>query len=301
MMNFKDLERLCRSRFGQIGRIWHLWTPEDFGIIFSDDASFMVGMNIIGICAALFPDIKILTFELMSNHLHITAAGEEARILAMFNLIRRFLSRSLKRDLSKWSCELRQIVDLVDARNVISYNNRNGFLADQNESPFSYRWGANSFYFNREAKSRYVESCSVFTFNERRRTIRSHKADRITWLKKVDGFVSPMSYCAIEMGESLFRNASDYFYEVSKNIESMKTIASEIGERVFYTDNELFSVVLKKAHDKYGDLKPSQLPVEDKIEIAKQLHYEYNAGNKQIQRMLSLDIKNVDALFPLSK
>ncbi len=298
MINFYDAERLCQSRFDQLGKCWHLWTPDNFKIIFPDDSTFMKGMSIVGICAALFPDVIILTFELMTNHLHITAAGDEARIRAMFCLIKKFLSRALQIDLTGWESKLRPITDLKDARNVIAYNNRNGYVVNDDESPFSYRWGANSFYFNREAKVRYMESGTSFSFNERRGLTASHKADSVTWLRKTDGYVSPMSFCAIEKGESLFRNASHYFYEISRNIESQKAIAEQIGERIFYTDNELFTVVVIKVRDKYGDLKPSLLPIPAKLEIARQLHYEYNASNKQIQRMLSMDINNVDELFP---
>jgi REP element-mobilizing transposase RayT len=298
MINFNDAERLCQSRFDLLGKCWHLWTPDNYKIIFPDDGSFMKGMGIIAICAALFPDIAILTFELMTNHLHITVAGEEARIREMFSLIKKTLSRTIQIDLTDWDCKLRRIMDLQDARNVITYNNRNGFLVNDDESPFSYRWGANSFYFNREAKARYYESGTSLPFNERRRLMASHKADSVTWLRKTDGYVSPLSFCAIEKGESLFRNASHYFYEISRNIESQKAIAKEIGERIFYTDNELFTVVIKKVRDNYGDIKPSLLPIQAKLEIAKQLHYEYNASNKQIQRMLSMDIKTVEELFP---
>lgn len=298
MINFQDAERLCQSRFLQLGQCWHLWTPEDYAVIFPDVPSFMKGMNVMGITSALFPDVAILTFELMSNHLHLTAAGDYLRVCALFGQAKSFLSRALGVGLSGWECSLRELESLIDTRNVITYNNRNGFLVDAEESPFSYRWGANSFYFNREAKARYLESGSTFSFNERRTAAGGHKADGITSLKRVDGYVSPLSYCSIEKGESLFRNASHYFYEVSRNIESQRTIAAEIGERIFYNDNELFSIVLKKARERHGVTKPSLLPVEAKLELARELHFDYNASNKQVQRMLSMDIRNVEALFP---
>ena len=45
-------------------------------------------------------------------------------------------------------------------------------------------------------------------------------------------------------------------------------------------------------------IRHALLPKDAKLEIAKILHYDYNAGNKQIQRMLSLDTLVVNALFP---
>ena len=36
----------------------------------------------------------------------------------------------------------------------------------------------------------------------------------------------------------------------------------------------------------------------DKIEVAKRIHYEFNASNRQIKSILRLDISIVDELFP---
>ena len=298
MKSFNESERLCQSLFDSYEDIWHLWTPENHGLIFPDDDSFKTGMNIIGISSCLFPDIVIITFELMTNHLHGTMAGKEQRIKLFFATIKYFLKRKLCADLTNWDCRLRKIESIIDARNVITYNNRNGFLINEDESPYSYPWGANRYFFNPEAKARFYANCSTFGFDERRKACASHKADSIKNLKKLDGYVSPLSFCDIEAGEGLFRNASHYFYELSKNIESQKKIAEEIGERIFYTDNELFRVVVSLSNGKYNVDKPSLLPRDAKVEVAKTLHYDYNATNKQIIRMLNMDIYTVNALFP---
>ena len=106
-----------------------------------------------------------------------------------------------------------------------------------------------------------------------------------------------MDYCCIEFGEALFRCASHYFREISRNIETQKEIAEEIGEQVFYTDDELFGVVLAISKDKFGGLKPSLLPATAKKDLAILLHNEYHASNKQILRMLRLEPSVVDSLF----
>ena len=49
----------------------------------------------------------------------------------------------------------------------------------------------------------------------------------------------------------------------------------------------------------YGGQKPTLLPASAKQEMALLLHNEYNAGNKQIQRMLRLDASVVSAMFPI--
>lgn len=58
----------------------------------------------------------------------------------------------------------------------------------------------------------------------------------------------------------------------------------------------------KLTHGRAADAKskgtsPGLLPKDAKIEIAKTLHYDYNADNKKIARMLKLDIHILNGMF----
>ena len=260
-------------------------------------------MSILAIAAKLVPRVRIITFQLMTNHIHLTVAGTEDDIRKLFNLFRRFLAKYFKAnglviDLSNFAPNIRVIESLHDLRNVITYNNRNGYVVCPDFTPFSYPWGANAYYFNNMAKARFRDSCGKMYRRERRELIHSHDSDALDPIVTVDGYACPMSFCNISFGESLFRCASHYFREVSRNIEAQKEIAAEIGERIFYTDDELFSIVLSISKQKYGQPKPSLLPVSAKKDLAVLLHNDYKAGNRQIQRMIKLDISVVNALFP---
>ena len=80
-------------------------------------------------------------------------------------------------------------------------------------------------------------------------------------------------------------------------MESFSEIARSIGENIFYNDNDLFLVASKSAKTNFGISRLSDLDSRQKIELAKKLHYEYNAGDKQLQRLLKLSQDVVDALF----
>lgn len=298
MRNFIESEGLCCSQFDCLGDVWHLWTPDNYDLLFENAEAYKKGISIVGVCARLFPRVKVITFELMSNHIHFVLAGRERDIKAFFAYLKSLLSRAFDKKLGEWECQYRKIENLKDARAVIVYNNRNGYIVSDCHSPFSYPWGANRFYFNPEAKARYRAVCRPVTFREKRELCRGHKADEVTGLMMVDDYASPMSFCDIEAGERLFRGGPHYYYELSRNVESQKSIAQEIGERIFYTDDELFKDVFTRSKDKYGISRPSGLPKDAKMEMARHLHYEYNAGNKQIHRMLGLDLAVIDSLFP---
>lgn len=302
MSDYSAKEDRCIQCFRKVIPCYHLWTPENFEIIFRNDAEFAVGMGIIAIVAKCFPDVRILTFELMSNHLHIMASGEEKRVRMMFEQIKKYLRR-MAEDAGRtinWAAfnpGVRLLDSLSDARNVLVYDNRNGFLVNDNYTPFSYPWGANVCYFNPDARKRFMESADYSTIKERRSISHSHISDDIKGLKILDGIFSPFSFCDIGMGESLFRDAVHYFYMLSKNIESNKEIAKEIGESIYYSDEELYAAICARCKQDFGTANPSQIPSNAKINIARMMRYEYNASLKQIQRMLRLDTGVLNSMF----
>lgn len=300
--SFWDRETLCQWRFEQLGDCWHLWTPEDYRIIFRDAEDFKAGMTLISVCAMLLPGVKILTFELMSNHIHVTAACKEEDLKRMFALFKKMLSKHIQArygtlELGDWDCKTRHIENLEDLRTVIAYDNRNGYLVHPDETPFSYPWGANRYYFNPEAKLRFRERAEPLSFKERRLITHSHLADSLNGLLQVDGYVSPLCFCAIDEAEACFRDARHYFYKIARDIESQKAVSREIGENIFYTDDELFSALVAHCKERYDIGNPSLLGHEAKIDVAKLMRREYNAGTKQIQRMLKLDAAVITALF----
>mgnify|MGYP003295820117 CR=1 FL=1 len=301
MKSFHEEERICALTFESIGECYHLWTPENFEIIFTCDSDFQIGMNIIAICAKLYPDIRIVTFEWMANHLHMVLAGQESRIRSLLNTLKRFLARYFQAngrsiDWSHFTPGLRRISSLEDMRNVIIYDNMNGYEISPGHTPFSYPWGANRYFFNPDACRLAMSQSRKMSLRERQSSTRSRSADYVSDILMFDGYALPLSFCDIETGQRLFRNPSHYFSKVSRSVETDKTIAKEIGENIYYTDSDLFAAVSKACRERYGFPSPGQIPSEAKMEIAKMMRFEYNASVKQIQRMLKLGPDTIQAL-----
>jgi len=299
---FREKEIFCERLFAEFGECYHLWTSENFEIIFIDEDDFKMGVNILGIASKLFLEVKILTFEIMSNHLHLTCVGVLDRILALFETIKDLLKRNAKAKgrIINWDgfiASTRLLETLTDVRNVIVYDNRNGFVVGNQYTPFTYPWGANRYYFNPDSCRLARSYAEIMHIREIRAISHVRYADGIKGLLKFDGYALPLSFCAIEAGERLFRDATHYFSKISRNIESDVAIAKEIGESIHYTDDELFGAVSRICRNKYGDPIPSRLNPEAKIDVAKTMRFEYNASVKQIQRMLKLDSEILAALF----
>lgn len=281
---------------------YHLWSPDNHQIILTCEADFKMAMNLFALSAALFPSLVILTFELMDNHIHVTLHGTEEDIRLFFGFFKKSLDKWLKSigrivDLSGFDCRLRRLDNAQDIRNVISYNNRNGYLVNPDVTPFSYRWGAGKYFFNPDARLRYDQVAVKMTMTQRRAILHSHSADQVENLKMLDGYVCPLCYCDIASAENYYRNASNYFYEIARNIESQKAIAEEIGERIMFTDDELFRIAVTQSMKLYDEKTPSLLPQASKTALARKLHYEWGAGKKQLCRMLKLPMAVLDAIF----
>jgi len=302
-LSFNLLESRCEETFAKYPEIYHLSTPEDFPLLFKSESDYKAAMTIIGITARMHPDVVIFTFEWMSNHLHTVLAASRNKVMAFFKDLERYLFKYLQTvDPSfgklKWGVSLREVTNLSDFRNVIAYDNRNAYVVLPNTTPFTYRWGANKYFFSDEASLRCHMQNKHLTVRQIRALTRTHKTDAAAGLAMIDGYVSPSVFCAIDESEKMFRSARHYFYKLSRDIESQGKIAKELGERVYYVDDELYSVISALSNKQYGQLSPATLDKNAKIDMARTMHYDYNASNKQISRILRLDIAIVDSLFP---
>lgn len=188
------------------------------------------------------------------------------------------------------ACEVafRKLSTLQELRIVILYVNRNGFVVHPEYSPFTYPWGANRYIFNPDSRALANIYAKQISLRERRRIIHSRLSDSVEGLKSFEGCALPTSFCNISAAESLFTDASSYFFRIGKCIEASKEIASELKESVFYTDDELFSSICQISHVRYGTRQLSQLPADSKLELARIMRSDYNASAKQIIRFLKL-------------
>lgn len=301
--DFARQENLCRERFIEAGTCFHVCSRENHPVMFHGDDEFKAVMNIIAFVAFLYNDIQIFTFEVMSNHLHFALSGEIERIRRFLRvLVTKLASSPALRDSSasiiKLDFRILPIDSLENLRNVISYVNRNGFVVNSDHSPFSYPWGANRYFFNPEAKSRFQSCGTRATCVLKRNLFHSDRLAKVSSVIILDGYVSPACFCHIEEAESFFRSGWHYFHKVSRDVEAAKDIAGAIGESIFYNDDELFSVAASVSAKKFGRPSSATLSKEEKVEVARLLHYDYNATNKQVSRVLKIGIEDVNLLFP---
>ena len=300
MINLKraNTELLCENTFQNLGPVYNANTPENEPLIFMSDEDFKAGMSILAICVRLHPDIRVFAFQLMSNHIHLVIGGDPQRIQVFFKyfvgrLNKYFDGRASLKDIS---LKLFPIGDLSYMRNAIAYVNRNGYVVNNNVTPFSYRWGSSPFFFQPMVVN-YAKMCGKpIGVLGIRSLMHARSCDRLKDLQTIEGYVSPLEFCDIPLAESIFRDAKQYFYHISRNVEMYSEIAKSIGESIYVNDDDLYLAAVKIAREHYGTNDLRTLDTAGKLELAKRLHFDYNAGEKQLERLLKIDKRLLMAL-----
>lgn len=326
MGTISEKRRRCEDAFNSGGPYYHAYTSgKDTPILFVDKKDLAFVMNVIAQAAYLYPCVRILAFEVMNNHFHFVLAGDKEDCLAFCNRILKRIRKHFP-EAGKTSLSIKDINDLTALRNNITYVNRNGYVADTNHTPFSYPWGTGRYYYLDGPAGipvswvsydglRRIFRCRTLSISSnwimvgcidnlleasdsaKYGTVRSI----IRQLDLTEIYVSPASYCDINLGVSMFRDAHHYFQEVTKNIEAYSELALEIGDDDFLTDAELYARLYNILKERYGNARVTSLSGAQKVDVARMLHYEYRASNGQIRRVLGLSQYDVDNLFPLSR
>lgn len=304
MMTFAEKERICEMEFAMSGRFWHLFTDgSSMEDIFLNEEDMKTGMVALALSRCIYPEVEIITFELMSNHIHLILRGERELCIKLFEYFRRKLARIFGRkgksiDWRRFRADIIEITDLKALRNEIIYVNRNAFVANPQFTPFSYPWGGGWAYYSPVTKMIQTMSLTDIDFNQARKITHSRDFKEFKTLKFMDDTVFIPSFCNIELGERMFTDARSYFLALTRNAEGMSLIAARLKDSIFLTDEELYAVAVRFTDNEFGCKRLIHLTPEQRIETAKEIHFKYNASNKQIRRILKLDPGLLSELFP---
>ena len=303
MLTFSQKERLCEKAFMQNGPFWHVCTDGTrMSDIFCTEDDFRQGMIALAVCVVLFRKVGLVTFELMNNHVHLILCGLEGDCVEFFHRFKGKLKRMFKgRDRAvEWDRldpQFIQIEDLKALRNEILYVHRNAYVINSNYTPFSYAWGGGWAYFSPVIKLLPILSVQEMGARKVRELTHYREVSQLHDLKFVGDVPYIPSFCRVDLGQEMFLDARSYFYSLTRNVEEFSLIASRLKESVFLTDEEIYRVASSCAEDSFS-CKLSMLTPDQKVQLARKLHREYNASNDALRRVLKLDLSVLNELFP---
>ena len=269
--------------------------------IFRSDDGFREGMIALAVSAVLFGKAELITFELMNNHVHLIMRGAKEDCIESFEIFKRRLRRHLRYsdqsvDWKRFEPGILKIESLKSLRNEIIYVNRNAYVAHQNHTPFSYHWGGWAF-FSPVIYQLPVKDIAEIKVSRVRELTHYRDINDLARLKFVGDVPFIPSFCRVDIGQSMFHSARSYFGLLTRNAEAFSQIASRLKDSVFLTDDEMFLVAVKTSEDRFST-KIALLTPEQKIQLARILHFDYNASNSQLRRILKLEMSVLNELFP---
>ena len=304
MVTFAEREELCEKSFSVNGPFWHLYTDGSIMTdIFSCEDEMRGGMIVLAVCAALSGKVGLVTFELMSNHVHLIMCGEQDDCLDFFRMFKKRLRRRFRQagrydvDWDRFDAQILRIETLKALRNEIIYVNRNAYVVSRNYTPFSYPWGGGWAYFTPMIDLLPLMSAQDMGTRRVRELTHFREVDRISILRFVGDVPFIPSFCRIDIGQSVFPDARSYFYALTRNAEAFSKIALRLNDPTFLTDDELFLVAARYSEECFAT-KLRLLSPDQKILLARKLHYEYKASNRMLRRVLNIDIAILNELFP---
>lgn len=303
-LSYSEKERICEEAFIKNGPYWHIYTDgTKMQNIFCSKEDFDTGAWLLAAACCLCPEVRLITFELMGNHVHLIVSGRKEDCLTLFDIFAGKLKRTLRRkgraiDWRPFQASILPIESLQALRNEIIYTNRNAFVASPEYTPDSYPWGGGCAFFNMWKKHIRPTKLTSLKVKTQRSLVHSRDVKPFGLLQIIDNQAYIPSFCDIALGESVFRDPRSYFSALTRNAEAYSQVATRLKDSVFLTDDEIYSATIIHINKEYDIKQPTALTPTQKLETARHLHFKYNASNQQIRRILKLSPEILDELFP---
>ena len=303
-LSFSEKERICEMVFVANGPYWHIYTDgTKMQNLFCCEADFKIGMWCLATALHLCKNVQLITFELMGNHVHLIMAGAKDDCIKAFDLFETRLKKAFPKgqraiDWSQFKMDIIPIESLQALRNEIIYANRNAFVANPEYTPDSYPWGGGCAYFCPWLKHLSTSPLGDLPILTQRSLLHTKNIEPLSDLRELNSLPFIPSFCNIKLGESMFRDARSYFNSLTRNAEAFSQIAARLKDSIFLTDDELYYALCSYISKEYSVKTPSELSAQQKIDTARFLHFNYNATNQQLRRMLRMELAILEELFP---
>lgn len=142
---FQKVRYLCGCM-----KYWHAYTRGlEKGLIFRSREDFVYGMNGVPVCA-LMCGVDVLSFTLMTNHVHFVVTGREDSCLGFMRNYRRRLSRLADMG-GNSAVGMKEIPDKEIFMRTVAYVLRNSLSSEPEVLPLFYEWGSGSCYFRKDS------------------------------------------------------------------------------------------------------------------------------------------------------
>ncbi len=282
---------------------YYLVTTEHLenSVWFRDETDYKIGMNTVALIASL-TQVKVLTFILMSNHVHFVLECWPGEAEFFVNEIKRHYSRyienkyEIRESLRRNRADIREIEPAEEAlERAIAYVQMNCVAAGICLYPSQYRWGAGRCFFNETP----VKGIPFGTLNrsKQKRLLHSNIQVPDEFLVCEDGYIIPESYIEIQTVEEIFRNAKRMSYFQNSSSKAKRKLETGENDPPSFRDNILISAIQDLCQSLFRKDRISELTDPEKGELLRQIRYRFSSNIHQLARVSNIDYDTVVRLL----
>ena len=265
------------------------------GLWFRDEEDFKVAMNYVAIQAACCPEVIVLAFILMSNHVHLVLRGRRKDVIDFVN---QFKGRYAHYYFKKYGVrELlrRNVLDvkLVPAddeealERAVAYVQMNCVAANICSHPSQYPWGTgDAFFSTSKPAGKRLDSYSA---RQRDRMLRS-RCDKLPgkWHITDHGFIHPGEYVAVKGVEAVFRTPKRMNFFLQNSSKARKRIETAEKHLPAFRDQIILAAMPDLCRSLFLKESFRELQTDEQAEFVRQLRFRFSADANQIARVCGL-------------
>ncbi len=261
------------------------------GFLFHTPAQYAYGMTVIGLLT-LFFDIKIYSFTLMSNHVHILLSGTGAACLDAFDYLRKKLSARLVKDgypplPEDYWFKLVAVEDQEQMKNNFIYIDRNAY-EQQICVPCGYPWSSSYLHYSQIGNMIVGKRADTFSKRALERLTGTREAIPAHWQFHPEYGLLPVSFIDNTLFQRLFSGPKEYEIRSVKDYESFVKVANQLDEAPVYSPEELADIVNNMLQGLFSGRRVKQLSQDETGRLVVLLHKRYNMSVEMIASALSL-------------
>lgn len=280
-----------------MNRIYFLSTEHlENSLWFREDEDFKVGMNYVAIEVARKPNVSVLSFILMSNHVHFVLKGTREDAIAFVEDFKMRYSKYYSRKYGITELLRRNRIDIREipyqdeaVEKAIAYVHMNAVVANICASPNQYPWGTGNTIFNPTPSG--GTPVGKLSIREKRRLLRSYNPSIPgEWLIGNEGYILPRMYINVRGVEAIFRSAKrmNYFLSTSskakKRLEANENLPAFRDQSILTAIPDLCRSLFQK--ERFSDLLPNE-----QSEFLRQLQFRFSSDANQLARVCGLTYK----------
>lgn len=285
-------------------KIWLVSTEHlEKELWFRDLDDFRVGMNFVAIEAAVHPSVNILTFILMSNHVHFLMKAE---LQDVENFVQQFKHRYSLYMNRKWGIKKFLRANGLDIREIpygeeaveraFAYVQMNCVVANICAHPCQYPWGTGDTFFSPERPDteRRIKDLSA---RERERLLHTNFTSLPkSWRISVEGYILPKEYVDVQGVEKLLRSAQRMNYFLNSSSKARKRMEAEENLPAF-RDQIILSALPDLSRSLFQKESFKELTRPEKSEFMRQIRFRFSADVNQIARVCGISYADAAKLM----